>query len=118
MKPTKRCLLYVIMLDEPEKGVQILSLPASSVAKLWSYFSNPECQDRLHPEHGRNVKIRKTGEGLATRYTDSILSPRTSPIPHNEWKRDSKDLSEMFGRPSYEAQRRLYEGIDGGEEVN
>jgi hypothetical protein len=118
MKQTKRCLLYVIMLDEPEKGVQVLSLPVSSVAKLMSYFGDPELQDWLHPEHGRNVKIRKTGEGLLTRYSDPILSPRTSPIPNNDWRREIKDLSELFGRPSYEAQRRLYEGIDGGEEVS
>ena len=96
----------------------MLILPVSSVAKLWSYFSDPEYQDWLHPEHGRNVKIRKTGEGLGTRYNDPILSPRTSPIPHNDWRRDFKDLSETFGRPSYEAQLRLYEGIDGGEEVS
>jgi len=118
MKQTICCLLHVIMLDEVEKGVQVLSLPASAVATLVSYLGDPELQDFLDPEQGRNVKIRKTGEGKGTRYSDPILSPRTSPIPYKDWRRELKDLREIFGRPTYEAHRRLYEGIDGGEEVN
>ena len=118
MQQTIRCLLHVIMLDEVDKGVQVISLPISVVATLVSYLGDPELQDFLDPERGRNVKIRKIGEGKGTRYSAPILSPRTSPIPYKDWRRELKDLREMFGRPSYEAQRRLYEGIEGGEEVN
>jgi hypothetical protein len=88
------------------------------VATLVSYFGDPELRDWLDPEHGRNVKIRKTGEGLLTRYSDPILSPRTSAIPYNDWPLEINDLNEVFGRSSYDAQRRLYEGVDGGEEVS
>ena len=118
MKRTTRCLVNIIMLDAPEKGVQQLNLPVSAVATLVSYFGDPELRDWLDPEHGRNVKIRRSGEGLLTRYSDPILSPRTSAIPYKDWPREITDLTDVFSRPSYESQQRLYEGIDGGEEVN
>jgi hypothetical protein len=118
MKKTARFLLNVIILDELEKGVQVISLTRPIVKMLVDYLADPEAGYFLDVDKGRNVKIRKTGEGLGTRYSDPQLSPKTSPIPYKDWRRDAKNLSDFFSRPSYESQRRLYEGIEDGEELS
>lgn len=74
------------IIDRSDHGgiVKIYSAPKSVFADIMNYMNDDEYGDITSAEEGRDVKIHRTGEKLATRYNTRV-SPKESAVGVENW---------------------------------
>jgi len=112
-----RYLWNIIDLQEPEKGVQILSCGVKLFEQIWAYFADEEWGDLTNPDSGYDLTIVREGLGLKTRYTSVRLRRNPTKLQNMEWLESLNDLDKALNVLSYDAQKELYEGYAEDEEV-
>jgi hypothetical protein len=105
-----RFFFNVIDVKDPTRGVLVWGTSEAMTAQLLQWF-NPQFPDATDPQHGRNIAIVKTGEGQNSRYSAPKLAPTPSAIPYARWMREIKHLDRYLRIPSWELQRRTFEGL-------
>jgi len=85
-----------------ENGVQIYSAPKTVMRELMQYMNDEEYGDITDPEEGREVKINRIGEQLATKYSTRV-SPKTSEIDMSDYESSMFNLEKeaYYEIPSY-----------------
>lgn len=84
ISPRHAYLMNIIDRKNTEK-VQIFSAAKTVMREIMQYMNDEEYGDITDPEEGRDVKINRVGEGLATKYSTRV-SPKTSHVNMDGWE--------------------------------
>jgi len=82
-KPAKRCLVWVLDLKDPSKGVLILDAPSSLIDEILLHSESKkthEIIDVSHPTLGREIWFERSGTGKLTEYKNIQIDTEPAPI--------------------------------------
>lgn len=80
-KTIYRCLIYDYA--QPEKGVQVATFGTTVMKALIGYLLDEDYNPFFDSDAGHDIKIKRTGEGLETKY-EVHLSPKPTPLPNKD----------------------------------
>jgi hypothetical protein len=109
MDPDLRYFYNVIDVKNPARGILVWGTSEAMTWKLLPWF-DPQSTNATDPKHGRNITILKAGEGQNSRYSEPQLASKPSPIAYDRWMKEIKHLDQYLRIPSWEEQRRIFEG--------
>lgn len=98
--PRESYLMNILVKGEDKP--KIYSAAKTVMRDFMSYMNDEEYGDITDPEEGRYIKLKRTGEGLGTKYSTRV-SPSTSAIEGEDWEENLFNLEKEAFReiPSY-----------------
>lgn len=93
-KMTPRHAYLMNILDRSNKessAVLIFSAAKTVMREIMQYMNDEEYGDITDPDEGRDVKLKRTGEGIATRYSTRV-SPKVTSIDVEDWEKNMFNL--------------------------
>jgi hypothetical protein len=104
-----RYFFNVVNVKDLTQGVLVWGTSEAMTAQLLPWF-DPRSTDATNSKHGRNITIIKAGEGQNSRYSEPKLASKPSQIPYDRWMSEIKHLDQYLRVPSWEEQRRIFQG--------
>lgn len=121
IKPRKRVYLNVIDRDTDSGNDELKVLPVGLTIQkqIIAILCDPDYGDITDPVEGRDVTIKRTGQGLNTEY--SVLpkpnsSPASTILTPEQIEEQMADLDVFWSTPSVEDMEKVLYGEDGADE--
>lgn len=98
----KQTQLLCELLVNGSKKVRLWRMPVGVYRTLAEGLTEEEIGDFTHPKTGRDISLKRKGEGLSTRYTVHFLD--RGEIPFTSWKRHRVEIGRILS-PRLEAKK-------------
>lgn len=115
IKARKRVFMNVIDRDSGTEEIKVLPVGLTVQRAIVSILCDPDYGDITDPTEGRDITIKRSGQGLNTEYT-VLPKPNTSPasttLTPQQIEENMADLEAFWAIPSIEDMEKLIYGTD------